>query len=293
MSQVIVTGSDGQLGRSLRACQQLCDVVYLNRQDLDILDGARLRTLLRRERPQWLINCAAYTAVDEAECKREEAYAINSRAVDTLSRICGEVGTHLLHISTDYVFGGEGNRPHREEEVVHPEGVYAQSKRGGEVAVLSHGVGLVIRTSWLYSCFGRNFFRTVLTKSLRGEPLKVVADQIGTPTWAGHLAGVICQIVMNDIRVMGVYHYTDLGACSWYDFAYYLRRLAGASNPIEPIRSEEWPALAPRPRYSVLDSSQSRKLLGVEAVHWMEGVDRCYEMLRTLDNGTYYMREYK
>lgn len=287
MAQVIVTGSGGQLGRSLYESRRLQDVRYLNRRDLDILDGASVRTLLERERPQWLINCAAYTAVDEAERQPKLAYAINRQAVQTLAQICKEFDTHLLHISTDYVFGGEGNLPHKEHSVVHPEGVYAKSKRAGEVAVLNTGAGMVLRTSWLYSYYERNFFHTILKRCLSGDALHVVADQIGTPTWAGNLAEAICQIVERNIRITGLYHYSDLGACSWYDFACYIRKLAGTNNSIAPISSEEWKAAAPRPHYSVLDSSMSRKMLGVSAVHWIEGVDTCYNKLCEVKNGAY------
>lgn len=293
MARIIVTGSDGQLGRSLREYREQGEVRYLNRRDLDIRDGASLRNILKEEKPQWLINCAAYTAVDAAETSRALAFAINGEAVRTLAQICKETGTRLLHISTDYVFGGTGNLPHAETSVVHPEGIYAQSKRAGEVAVQDSGAGIVLRTSWLYSYFERNFFRTILRKCIAGESLRVVADQIGTPTWAGNLAQTIWHIVEGVTPRAGLYHYSDLGACSWYDFACYIRKLAGTNNCIEPIGSEEWKAAAPRPHFSLLDSRQSRRELNLGAMNWMEGVERCYRALLQYENGTYFEREYK
>ena len=293
MAQIVVTGSDGQLGRSLREYREQREVRYLSRSDLDIRDGASLRRILRAEQPRWVINCAAYTAVDAAETSRALAFTINGEAVHTLAQICRETGTYLLHISTDYVFGGTGNLPHTEHSVVHPEGVYAQSKRAGEVAVLNSGAGIILRTSWLYSYFERNFFRTILRKCLAGESLRVVADQIGTPTWAGNLAQAIWRIVEGNAPNSGIYHYSDLGACSWYDFACYIRKQAGTDNSIEPIGSEEWKAVAPRPHFSVLDSRQSRRELHLGAVNWIEGVERCYHALMQYENGTYFEHEYK
>jgi len=293
LAQIIVTGANGQLGRSLQACKQLQDVRYLSHNDLDICDGTAIRQLLNEEKPSWLINCAAYTAVDAAESNSTLAYAINGRAVQTLADSCLESDTHLLHISTDYVFSGEGNRPHTENAVVHPEGVYAKSKRMGEVAVLNSAAGLVLRTSWLYSYYERNFFRTILKKCLGGAQLRVVSDQIGTPTWAGNLARAICQIVSNNQRLTGVYHFSDLGTCSWFDFACYIRKVAGTSNEIIPIRTSEWQAAAPRPQFSVLDSAWTRALLHLDAENWLTGVEHCYNSLVQLKEGRYFHEEYK
>lgn len=292
MAQVIVTGSSGQLGSTLQAQKAFSDVLYLDHNTLDIQDTRAVRQFLEREKPAWVVNCAAYTAVDAAQNYPDLAFAINAYAVRQLAESCAERGIALLHISTDYVFGGVGNSPHNEHAVVHPEGIYAQSKYAGEVAVLNTETGIVLRTSWLYSYFGKNFFRTILKKCLAGESLRVVADQCGSPTWTGNLANAISSIVTSGFTQRGVFHYTDLGICSWYDFACFIRYLAGTSNTIVPINTEEWKAAAPRPSFSVLDSTYSRALWHLNAQNWMEGVSACYHHLLAKDNGTFYKLNY-
>ncbi len=292
MSKVLVTGAQGQLGRTLHEIAPWSEVVFLSHADLDIASRTAVQEVFRSYRPDWVVNCAAYTAVDRAEVDPEAAYRVNALGPRLLAESAVEVGAHLLHISTDYVFGGVGNLPHREEDVPAPEGVYAQSKRAGEIAVLSTGNALVLRTSWLYSYYDRNFFHTILLKCLQGTPLRVIYDQVGTPTWATHLAQAIVSLVTQNRRSIGIYHYSDLGVASWFDFACYLRMLLGTTNTILPIRSEEWKSAAPRPACSVLDSQATRASLGLFAVSWLDGVRECFEELRQRDNGDFFRKEY-
>ena len=219
--RVVVTGANGQLGRTLRYLSPWTEVAYLSHADLDVTSRVALSRFFEEFRPQWVVNCAAYTAVDRAESEVYAAYRVNALAPRLLAECAAEVGAHLLHISTDYVFCGEGNLPHTEQAVPAPGGVYARSKRAGEIAALDAGNTLVLRTSWLYSYYDRNFFRSILTKCLQQTSLRVVYDQVGTPTWATNLAQAIIAIVNKECRETGIFHYSDLGVCSWFDFACY------------------------------------------------------------------------
>ena len=290
--RVVVTGANGQLGRTLRYLSPWTEVAYLSHADLDVMSRVALARFFEQFRPQWVVNCAAYTAVDRAESEVDAAYQVNALAPRLLAECAAEVGAHLLHISTDYVFCGEGNLPHTEQAVAAPEGVYARSKRAGEIAALDAGNALVLRTSWLYSYYDRNFFRTIVTKCLQNVSLRVIYDQVGTPTWVTNLAQAIIKIVNKECRETGIFHYSDLGVCSWFDFACYLRMLVGATNEVLPIRTNEWSAAAPRPAYSVLDSAYTRAHFGLETMSWLEGVRACFEELKGREAGAFFHREY-
>ena len=292
MARILVTGGEGQLAHALQDAHILEDTRYLGHAQLDVTDRAHVRQILQIERPEWVINCAAYTQVDAAETHSPLAYAVNESGVRFLVETCEKIGARLLHISTDYVFGGSGNIPHKEDAVVHPESVYAKSKRAGELAVLSSDCGIVLRTSWLYSYYERNFFRTILTHCLRGNTLRVVADQIGTPTWAGNLARVIGVILAQPTPLNGILHYSDSGACSWYDFACAIAQCAQSSSEITPIATEDWDAPAPRPRFSLLDCRKTLTRLGLRAPDWQTGLRTCYAELRARKGGQYYRATY-
>lgn len=276
-SRVLVTGAGGQLATHLQGLaegEHAVEWLFYPREALDITSLAQVYEVLGAVRPDWVVNAAAYTAVDLAERESELAFAVNAAGVGNLSKAASELGIRLLHISTDYVFTQEGNTPRLESDIPAPRGVYAWSKREGELRVLSSGAGMVLRTSWLYSRIGRNFYRTI-GELLRGDrAFGVVYDQVGTPTWVGSLARAIASLVARDCYIPGVYHYTDLGVASWYDFAMAIHAGVGGVE-ILPIRTAEYPTPAPRPSFSVLDSAYSRRKLGLEAVHWTEALRQC------------------
>ncbi len=290
--RVLVTGAGGQLGQSIRQVLKLTGPVgpletavrvgstlwhFADRHTLDITKSKLVAEAITAIQPDVILNCAAYTAVDRAEQEPELADAVNRNGVVNLLNASARGGSFIIHISTDYVFGNSGAEPHHELEIPSPRCVYARTKRDGELALLGTWRAMVIRTSWLYSQYGHNFFRTVLSKCEEGAPMRVVYDQVGCPTWAGSLAAALVRMVDQRKWSAGMYHYSDLGVASWYDMAMAIRSLAGAGNSIEPIRSHEYPSQAARPTHSVLDSTKSRRELGLPAVHWLAALQECYQ----------------
>lgn len=279
MVKVLVTGGQGQLGRQLRsqvACREDSGAWdFVGHAVLDITRPARVREVLRGGGYTHIINCAAYTAVDRAEDEPERAYAINAEGAGRVAAIARELGVFCIHVSTDYVFDGARPVPYSEGDVVAPCGVYGQSKRAGEVAVLSAGGAMVVRTSWLYSSHSPSFFRTIYAKCRAGDELRVVYDQVGSPTWAGSLAAALVHVVRSERRFEGVYHYCDSGVASWYDVAMAIRDGGGFSNTIFPIRSEAYPTRTRRPHYSVLDSARICREAGVQVSYWRAALREC------------------
>lgn len=281
MPSILVTGAGGQLGQSLQrvvAARGDRDWHFLPHEALEICRPDMCLQVVRSLRPSVIINCAAYTAVDRAETEQDITFAVNAQAVENIVRAAEAVEAVLIHISTDYVFGGEGNVPHLEGEIPIPQCVYAATKREGELRALSYERTMVIRTGWLYSQFGHNFYLTVAKHCAASDAMRIVFDQVGTPTWAGNLAVALRSVALSGLYDPGVYHYTDLGVASWYDFTVAIQHLLGSHNLIVPIRSHEYPQAAQRPAYSVLDSAFTREHLGLEAVHWTEGLEQCYRM---------------
>ncbi|PIE84232.1 MAG: dTDP-4-dehydrorhamnose reductase [Bacteroidia bacterium] len=285
--RILVTGGEGQLAQALRwvlaqGTEGGAQWIFPTRAELDITRPSSVAAALREHQPRWVVNTAAYTAVDRAEQEPERAMLVNATAVDYLARAVRRhnadtgMDTRLLHLSTDYVFGSGGNRPFREDEVPHPQGQYAVSKRQGELRALSSGIATVLRTSWLYSPFGHNFYLTVRERLRQGQELRVVYDQVGTPTSALSLARAICSLVADARCTPGVLHYADLGIASWYDFACEIRTLTGGPE-ILPIRSENLKQPAPRPAFSVLDTQRARGELSLTARHWREALRECHQ----------------
>ncbi len=260
---ILVTGGDGQLGRCVRrGAEGVADrYIFTDVGELDITDGEAVERMVRENDIDVIINCAAYTNVDRAETDDEFAELLNAGAVRNLAEAAKGAGATLIHISTDYVFGGaEGNTPRREDERACPTGVYGLTKLHGEEAIAASGCkALIFRTAWLYSEFGKNFVKTMLSLTASRPELKVVFDQCGSPTYAQDLADAIVSIVSN--RQLegneGVYHYSNEGVCSWYDFTKAIAAIAGNGGcDIQPCHSDEFPSPVKRPSYSVLDKTK-------------------------------------
>jgi dTDP-4-dehydrorhamnose reductase len=285
---VLVLGGGGQVASAVVAAAPAHhQVVARTRAELDIGDRTAVARTLAETRPEWLINAAAYTAVDLAEDHRSEAIAVNDTAVGMLTAAASTAGCRLLHLSTDFVFDGKSNRAYLPADQTNPLSAYGASKLGGEHHVLSPaGAGIVLRTAWVYAATGRNFVLTMLRLMREKEQVSVVCDQIGTPTWAAGIATAIWGLI--EVGAPGgVYHWTDLGVASWYDFAVAIqdealaRGLLHRAVPISPIPSAAYPTRARRPAFSVLDTAATRDLIKVPARHWRHNLRTMLDELRT------------
>lgn len=282
---VLVTGSNGQLGcelRELSADYSRLNFVWTDIGEMDIADERSVLETFKSVRPDIVINAAAYTAVDRAETERAAAWRVNADSVVNLAKACRSTGAFLVHISTDFVFDGRRAEPYRETDRPRPLSVYARTKRDGERALMKFArEGLVIRTSWLYSAYGKNFVKTVLRVLKDKGEIGVVYDQTGTPTHARDLAKVILDILPAVKRgVKRIYHYSDEGVASWYDLAVATAELAGQPGEVKPIRSEEYPLPARRPAYSVLDKGRIRSDFGLTIPHWRASLAECIGRIR-------------
>lgn len=277
----LITGANGQLGLCLKDLLGQNGAIYTDAANLDITDFAALEAFAEKHLFEAIINCAAYTNVDKAEDEPELARQINVLGPANLARLSARLQIPLVHVSTDYVFDGRAHTPLREDDPVRPLGVYGQTKREGEEAVLQLAhTAAVVRTAWLYSPYGKNFVKTMLNLGREREEIRVVADQIGTPTYAPHLAQAILQLLPRLVKGhKELYHFTDEGVASWYDLAYYAVRQAGLKARVLAIATHEYPTKAVRPAFSVLDKSRIKKAFGIVPDHWTKGVDECLEKL--------------
>ena len=288
MSNILVTGSNGQLGSEIRALSSDSKNRYFftDVAELDITDIQAIDKFVAENNIRLIINCAAYTNVDKAEDDVETANKINNEAAANLAKVSKNHGLTLIHISTDYVFDGTKNTPYTENDVTSPLGVYGQTKLAGEQAVLNSGCHyLIIRTSWLYSSFGNNFVKTMRKLTTEKESLKVVFDQVGTPTYAADLAAAIVYIVENEKQNgnEGIYHFSDEGVCSWYDFAIEIRNQFGNVCDIQPCHSDEFPAKVKRPNFSVLDKTKIKETFNLQIPYWKDSLEKCVEKLKNSD----------
>lgn len=281
--KILVTGANGQLGNELRGVLEAefpGQTIYTDRDELDLTDAAAVEKFLVANDITHVVNCAAYTAVDRAEEEKRECAEINTDAVKNLALAADTSGAKILHISTDYVFDGTGHRPYRESDKVNPISQYGTTKRKGETALLALAPdSIIIRTAWLYSSYGNNFVKTMLRLAEKGGEVRVVSDQIGTPTYARDLARAIARILRGNQWVAGIYHYTNEGAASWYDFAHAIFRIAGKKVKLTPIPTEDYPTPASRPAYSILDRSRIKATYGVEIPHWEDSLEECMKKL--------------
>ncbi len=286
MLNILVTGANGQLGNEMRRLGAISPNTYhfTDVAELDITDSAAVLTAVKTVRADVIVNCAAYTQVDKAEEDTATADLLNHHAVANLAAAAKATGTTLIHISTDYVFDGTGNSPLTEEMPTAPIGVYGRTKLAGEQAVIQSGCHyLILRTAWLYSEFGNNFLKTMLRLTAERDSLKVVFDQIGTPTYAGDLALALFAVIEDESFRLheGIYHFSDEGVCSWYDFAVEIAREAGHERcRIEPCHTTEFPTKAQRPAYSVLDKTKVKEVFGIDIPHWRESMVYCLKKLK-------------
>lgn len=274
---MLLCGANGQLGAELRrAAPAWARIEATDRAELDIADAGAVLRFIERIRPRLILNAAAYTAVDRAEEERAAAFAVNAKGPQNLARAAQAAGAKLVHVSTDYVFDGAARRPYRPEDPVAPLSAYGASKAEGEKGLGAHA--LVIRSSWLYGAHGPNFVRTMLRLMREREELRVVADQVGSPTWARGLAAAIW--LATESSLAGIHHYSDAGETTWHGFALAILEEARAlgvalkARRVLPIASSEYPAKARRPAYSVLDSSALARALGIELVAWRDNLRR-------------------
>ena len=317
--KILVTGANGQLGSEIRSLVMSDELGVMNdekennsklktqnskfyftdREELDITDEAAVRSFVEANGIDTIINCAAYTAVDKAESEPEAADAINHRAVEILARLAKERGMAMVHVSTDYVFDGKNYRPYVEEDDVAPQGVYGATKLLGERAMQAIGPArsIIIRTSWVYSSYGANFVKTMLRLGRERDELGVIFDQVGTPTYAKDLAEAILRIVMSDeLGVMNektiqnsklkiqnssvaVYHYSNEGVASWYDFAKAIFEISGIECRVKPIETKEYPTPASRPHYSLLNKAKIKKTFDLSIPYWKESLETCLKTL--------------
>ena len=267
----LITGCNGQLGTEL--AKLLPDAICADVDMLDITDANAVNKFVRDNNVDVIINCAAYTAVDKAEDDVDLATKINVDGVRNLAKS----GAKIIHISTDYVFDGTGHKPYSPDVETNPVSVYGKTKRAGELAALENAqIAVVIRTAWLYSAHGNNFVKTMRRLGAEKESVNVVADQIGTPTFAGDLASAIVKIIPQlSKEKSGIYHFTNEGVCSWYDFACEIMDMSGLSCVVNPIKSHQYPTRAARPFYSVLDKDKIKNVFGIEIEHWKKGLKKC------------------
>lgn len=286
MKKILVTGSNGQLGKEIQQLgNELKDVEFLfhDIDTLDLTDYPVLKEFLIDHKPYCVVNCAAYTAVDKAEEEKEAAFKLNAEVPAKIAELCREFDSKLIHISTDYVFDGNNCRPYREDDMPNPQSVYGLSKYEGEQSVIEYHDSVIIRTSWLYSILGNNFVKTMIKLGESRDELNVVFDQIGTPTHAADLAGVILKIISMTIADdskfnPGVYHYSNEGVCSWYDFAVEIMNITGSNCKVYPIETSQYPQPAKRPLYSVLNKNKIKSVFDISIPHWKESLKQYFRI---------------
>jgi len=291
--QVLVTGAYGQLGKEIEKLSSQfagMDFLFTDADTFDITDRDAVCSFFEKNTPDFVVNCAAYTAVDRAETDHEPAHLVNAVAPGYIAHFTNGKEIKLIHISTDYVFDGKSFTPYTEKDKPNPSGIYGRTKLEGEQNLLKEDpYSMVIRTSWLYSAFGNNFVKTIRRLATEREELKVVFDQLGSPTHAADLAQAILIIIENSVKspdafVPGIYHYSNEGVASWYDLSKAVVELSGIRCRIRPVRSDEFPTLAQRPPFSVLDKSVFKSTFGIKIPYWRESLKDCIKILESKHN---------
>jgi len=281
MSQpvILVTGSNGQLGKELQEQAQLYPsyrFVFASREDLKLHHFGLVENFFVGLKPQYCINCAAYTAVDRAESEQDMAMLVNGEAVGNLAAVCKKFNTKLIHISTDYVFDGESETPYQPDDATGPISMYGISKlKGEELCKKENPDAIIIRTAWVYSEFGNNFVKTMMRLMNERPEIKVVNDQIGAPTYAADLAKAILDIIDSGKWLSGIYHYSNTGKISWCDFAIAIKEMIGTTCIVHPIPTADYPTPAKRPKFSLLDTSKITSTFGIQIPEWRESLQQC------------------
>ena len=280
---ILITGSNGQLGSEMRVLSAQYtnhNYFFTDVQELDICNLQALTSFVSENEINAIVNCAAYTAVDKAEDDVELCYRINRDAVRNIGLVAAATNALVVHVSTDYVFDGTSHLPLTEDVAVSPTSVYGKSKHEGEQALLAVcPSAVVIRTSWLYSSFGNNFVKTMLKLGRERDTLNVIFDQIGTPTYARDLAAAIYQVLAVGSPQPGIYHYSNEGVCSWYDFTKRIHKLACIQCYVQPIETKDYPTRTPRPHYSVLNKAKIKTVFGIEVPYWEDSLAVCLSLI--------------
>jgi dTDP-4-dehydrorhamnose reductase len=283
MTTILITGSHGQLGNEMQKAAihyPNFNYIYTDVEDLDICNKTALDSFVKANSVDIIVNCAAYTAVDKAEDDAELCFKINAEAVRNIGEVATANKIKVVHVSTDYVFDGTSYLPYVEDQMVCPATVYGKSKLAGEEALLETcSQAVIIRTAWLYSSFGNNFVKTMIKLGTERDTLNVIFDQVGSPTYAADLADVILKVISNENFSPGIYHFSDEGVCSWYDFTKSIHKFAGITCDVRPIESKDYPARTPRPHYSVLNKTNIKKTYGITIPHWEDSLEKCIEIL--------------
>lgn len=284
--KVLIIGNGGQLGSTLvnlSKQESFAEFKSTGSADLDITNEESVRQLFNELKPDYIVNCSAYTAVVNAEFEKDLARSVNALGPKHIGKNAATIGAGVIHISTDYVFDGNANTPLTPEDKANPQSVYGKTKLEGEqLLLLENPKSIVIRTSWLYSPYGQNFFKTMLSLGNKQNEVDVVYDQVGTPTYAYDLAQAILQILKiasnsSSAFKPGIYHYSNEGVCSWFDFAQMIYHIAGIDCKVNPVRSDVMKAMAPRPMYSVLDKTAIKKQFGISIPYWTDSLRACFK----------------
>lgn len=282
---ILVTGSKGQLGSEIRDISPAYPqytFFFTDKEDLDVTDIEKVQKFIKKHSIDCLINCVGYTQVDQAEDEKEDAVKLNSTAARDLAAATARAGAMMIHISSDYVFEGKNFKPYKEGDNTNPKTIYGKTKLDGEVEVIFNAKrAVIIRTSWLFSRHGKNFVKTILEKAKTEDELRVVFDQVGSPTYAADLARAILDIIPNvPVKIRAeIYNYSNEGVASWFDFASAIVEIKGLDCKVMPILSKDITPKAIRPHYSVLDKSRIKKDFGIEIPHWRDSLKRCLELL--------------
>ncbi|PWT98157.1 MAG: dTDP-4-dehydrorhamnose reductase [Bacteroidetes bacterium] len=285
---IAITGANGQLGSELRILSSSypdLKFIFLTRNELSLENENSIEDFFQKFKPQFLINCAAYTAVDKAETERELSFLINGKAAGDLALSCKKNKCKLVHISTDYVFNGNSSVPYKENDPVDPVNAYGASKLEGENRIIAFAPdSIIIRTAWVYSAYGHNFVKTMLRLMKERKEINVVNDQTGSPTWAQDLAKVILEIIQSKKWIGGIYHYSNNGRITWYDFAKSIAELTGTSCKVNPIPSSAYPTPAKRPAFSLMDTNLIRTTFQIDIPDWKESLVKCLAQIKKYES---------
>lgn len=283
MKKILVIGAAGQLGQCIRIVAErknISAIAFPTEKEANILDLSLLETLLEKENPAYIINCAAYTAVDKAEDEVELTKAVNEMGAANLAKACKKTNTTLIHISTDFVFEGNEVKLLSEDDLANPINIYGKTKLDGEIAIANElDEHFTIRTSWLYSEYGNNFVKTMLKLGSERDQLNIIADQVGTPTYAIDLAELILTVVQSGSQKYGIYHYSNEGVTSWYDFAHAIFEISGIDIKLNPIPASQYPTPAKRPSFSVMDKSKIKQTFNITIPYWRDSLLRCIKQI--------------